>query len=604
MLDTAQSLAASGFMVFPCEGKKPVIKAWNKQATTNPAKVSSWWTQWPNANVGIHCINMIVVDVDVKNGGAIPEWCTKTFTVKTPSGGWHLYYAYGGGVPNSAGKVAQGVDIRSRNGYVIGPGSPGYEIVTTMRPEPAPPELIDASGVLRDVVDNDGAFEDDQDAAVGAASRMLEHQLVATEGQGGDAHTFAMVCKVRDMGVDQEHALDAMLKWNEDCQPPWDLAELQAKVDNAYRYAVGEAGSAVALDTDFTVGNGVSDTGDHMRAPPEVEAPLSQLTTIGDIDLPRVLNPEYIIKGWLPRSSNAMLFGEWGGGKTFNALHMAAHIAAGADWFGLRVRKGGVLYVGYEGGIGISSRFHALQLEYPDFDWDDMPLAWFMLNRALVNGGEGQEQVGAVLNEFRTRFGTLPCLVIFDPLRDALGGSDSDADRTTPYLKYTREMVKRMGCTVLTIHHPGHGDKDRARGDSGIEASMDTVIRLSKDAGTIDTKKQRDGGPLAFNYALKVVPLGVDEDGDVVQSCVVEQVSDNPYDPKLTDAQQHSLDELRKYADPNGYLRNSDIMDALPKLDPSERRKLCKVLSDKGYLVRDGAGHRLADPDSSVDIFS
>ena len=133
---------------------------------------------------------------------------------------------------------------------------------------------------------------------------------------------------------------------------------------------------------------------------------------------------------------------------------------------------------------------------------------------------------------------------------------------------------------------------------------MDTVIRLSKDAGTIDTKKQRDGGPLTFSYSLKIVPLGTDEDGDIVQSCVVEQISDNPHDPKLTDAQQHTLNELRKYADPNGYLRASDMLDALPKLDASARRKLTKVFIEKGYLVKDGAGHRLASADTGVDIFS
>lgn len=608
MRDAASRLAHSGFKVFPVEagGKRPLIPGWNTEATTSQEKIGSWWTQWPNANVGVHTQDLLVVDVDPKNGGEIPEGCPATFTVDTPSGGYHLYYTKPGGVKNSAGKVAQGVDIKSDNGYVVGPGSTfkgrEYTIGVKIRPANAPPWLIEKAGAVVTVkTTHEGGFYEDQEAAVLLAVDAMLHHPPAVQGDGGDHKTFAAVCKVRDMGVDPHHALEALEEWNQRCEPPWDTEDLLVKVDNAYSYASKGAGNGVALDSDFdtSVELNLADAPTLKHGP--VLIPL--LSKAPDIDVQQMLKTNYLVKGWLPRESNAMLFGEWGGGKTFSALHMAAHIAAGAPWFGLRVRQGGVLYVGYEGSRGISCRVHALRLTYPDFDWKAMPLAWFMLNRPIVNGGEGQELMGKALHEFRDIYGDLPALVIIDPLRDALGGSDSDADLTAPYLKYARELITRMRCTVLTVHHPGHGDKERGRGDSGIEASMDTVIRLDKDAGTIETKKQRDGGQLKLSYALAPVDIGIDDDGDMLQSCVVEKIEDNPRDPKLTNAQRSSLDSLRDFADDAGYLRNSDVMDALPRMDASARRKLVRVLASKGYLTAINNGWGLASPDTGVDIF-
>jgi len=49
---------------------------------------------------------------------------SSTFTVRTPSGGSHLYFtAPGTPVPNSAGALGSHIDIRAAGGYVVAPGS-------------------------------------------------------------------------------------------------------------------------------------------------------------------------------------------------------------------------------------------------------------------------------------------------------------------------------------------------------------------------------------------------------------------------------------------------------------------------------------------------
>ena len=59
----------------------------------------------------------------------LAEWAGQpwpvTYTVKTPTGGLHLYYAApdGQGIRNSAGKIGPLIDVRGGGGYVLAAGS-------------------------------------------------------------------------------------------------------------------------------------------------------------------------------------------------------------------------------------------------------------------------------------------------------------------------------------------------------------------------------------------------------------------------------------------------------------------------------------------------
>ena len=62
----------------PGPGKHPLIKEWQKQATTSAQKIKAWHKQWPQANWGIKTgskesggAGVVVVDIDPRNGGEI-----------------------------------------------------------------------------------------------------------------------------------------------------------------------------------------------------------------------------------------------------------------------------------------------------------------------------------------------------------------------------------------------------------------------------------------------------------------------------------------------------------------------------------------------------
>ncbi|WP_438479078.1 bifunctional DNA primase/polymerase [Streptomyces asiaticus] len=111
-------------------------------ATTVPADVRRLFDHAPRAaGYGVACgggLRLIGLDLDrhgaadgvaelnrlaAERGFTIP----RTLTVCTPSDGFHLWFTAPEGVtvPNSAGRIGPGIDVRGTGGYLVGPGSIG-----------------------------------------------------------------------------------------------------------------------------------------------------------------------------------------------------------------------------------------------------------------------------------------------------------------------------------------------------------------------------------------------------------------------------------------------------------------------------------------------
>ncbi|GAA2315070.1 bifunctional DNA primase/polymerase [Streptomyces kunmingensis] len=136
-------------------------------ATADPRRVRALFAAAPRATgYGIACglppHHLIGVDLDTKTGtnssASLRELALRhlftipdTVVVATPSGGRHLWLAGPPHVvvPNSAGRLAPGIDIRGAGGYLVGPGSrtehgvyatvPG---TANLAPAPCPPALL------------------------------------------------------------------------------------------------------------------------------------------------------------------------------------------------------------------------------------------------------------------------------------------------------------------------------------------------------------------------------------------------------------------------------------------------------------------------------
>jgi hypothetical protein len=168
MTGAAAEAAQRGWHVFPClpGDKRPAVDKWERRACADPETVARCWPS-PKHNVGVACGPSGLVVIDLDTHGALPgdwqlpgiidgrdvlaqlsEWARQpwpsTYTVATPSGGWHLYFRAPDGeeIRNSAGKLGPLIDVRGRGGYVVGIGSvvggTAYELIDGRPPLPLP----------------------------------------------------------------------------------------------------------------------------------------------------------------------------------------------------------------------------------------------------------------------------------------------------------------------------------------------------------------------------------------------------------------------------------------------------------------------------------
>jgi hypothetical protein len=153
MSRSAAELARQGWPVFPCHAgspcscgrpdcaspaKHPRSRRGLHDATVDLAAVGRWWRRWPEANLAVRTgarpagAGVVVLDVDPAHGGDLALEALvadrgplpATLEVATGGGGRHLYFAHPGGVvPNSAGRLGLGLDVRGDGGYVVVPPS-------------------------------------------------------------------------------------------------------------------------------------------------------------------------------------------------------------------------------------------------------------------------------------------------------------------------------------------------------------------------------------------------------------------------------------------------------------------------------------------------
>ncbi|MFD7063180.1 bifunctional DNA primase/polymerase [Streptomyces sp. NPDC059906] len=205
---------------FTCRGECGRFGHGVHDASTDPDRVRALFAAAPWATgYGIACglppHHLIGVDLDTKPAVAQPDSSTAlrelalrhlftippTVVVLTPSGGRHLWLTGPPDhvVPNSAGRLAPGIDIRGAGGYLVGPGSRtrhgAYTIApgtSHLRPAPCPPAL------LRLLLPPPVRRADGESAGDGRG--LVQFVLAAHEGQR-NTRLFWAACRAYENGV-------------------------------------------------------------------------------------------------------------------------------------------------------------------------------------------------------------------------------------------------------------------------------------------------------------------------------------------------------------------------------------------------------------------
>ncbi|WP_459858576.1 AAA family ATPase [Dongia sp. agr-C8] len=260
------------------------------------------------------------------------------------------------------------------------------------------------------------------------------------------------------------------------------------------------------------------------------------------------LEGRYRVKGLLQSTGLHNFWGPPKCGKTFLVLDLVAHVACGMPYRGLRVRQGAVLYIAAEGVEGFRARALAWCREHLEDDADP-PL--YVLGMRVDLMADHRGLIDAARLEMADE---VPAVVVVDTLNRTFTGSESSDEDMTAYVAAADAIREAFGSAVIIVHHCGH-DASRPRGHTALMGAVDVQVAVKKDEATkiitaeVEFAKDMADG-LVLSSKLKVVDLGVDEDGDPVTTCIIEATEEAPkaksIGPKLTPPCQLAFAALKQ----------------------------------------------------------
>lgn len=238
-VNTAIDYALANLPVFPLKtgGKTPITAHGHQDATIDIDTIIAWWEKTPDANIGIRCNNLLVIDADGEKGRnslieieTTYEKLPLTWTVQTGRGGIHVIFR----VPESlnirpgAGKYGyENIDIRANDSYIVAAGSITENEYKTIHGSYE--EIADAPDWLIELV---------------SQNQQADHKPEPVpdripEGMRNDA-LARLAGSMRNKGISQAGIEAALLAENQEkCTPPLPEDEVKKIAESISRYPDG-----------------------------------------------------------------------------------------------------------------------------------------------------------------------------------------------------------------------------------------------------------------------------------------------------------------------------------------------------------------------------
>lgn len=624
-VDGALHMIDKGVSVFPLrevcgddkEAKKPAV-AWKEWATLDKNKVKSYAKEHPYCGWGSALSNGFTgIDDDGPNGegvvgleikyGQMP----KTFRVSTWSGKVHLYYK---GVTNrNTVKDQNGLngytDTRSTiGGYLVCPGTKiygknfndvtaEYTILDDLPFAELPKAIqkdIDGGKVVEKVKTDIDEEDLDQEWHKGDVINYLENRArAAVSGSGdGDATGYAVAAHCGDLGVSQGVCEELMVRHYLPRCTGADDAWITKVVSNAYRYRQNGVGAKTA-EADFKE---IWEDAERV-----VAENIDELQPLGVLDLcttyPDLRPP--LIHGLLREGETMNIVASPKVGKSWLVGGLAADMAVGQEWLGLRTERKRVLVIDNElHPETTSSRFRAILeakglLGHPDINKNlrmvhlrgkEMDLYKLAKYLERINPGD----YGVVILDAWYRF--IP-----------KGESENDNAFTTKALNLIDNHAKRLGCAFILIHHASKGDQggksvtDVGAGAGAFSRATDAHVVLRPHATQDDLlcvdMRQRSWKPMEPFCIRREHPIFNVDDCAVVELATALTQKTKEADERL----RHMLGEVQEWFTWEASMPSVELQERIrSKFGVGEkkgREVLKKMREDLGFqLIKNEGG--------------
>jgi Bifunctional DNA primase/polymerase, N-terminal/AAA domain/Primase C terminal 2 (PriCT-2) len=582
-----------GWPVFPCNplDKRPLTTHGFKDATRDKKIIKQWWTQWPNAMIGVpmgEASGLFCVDLDRKeNIDGIATWAQlkmiqdpgQTRAHKTPSTGLHLLYLYQQGIRNiPLNKLGLGIEIKGEGGYIIMPPSrmangKEYEIYSNAAVSTAPAWLIT---MIFNYLNRDQDLENMINADAGKGIKKEEPREFGpvnvdeikealrniSSDNYEDWYKIAAAIR-RELGESGFQLFDEWSRTSrkytaKECMRKWkqvkDISRISAGTiylyaDQArpgwrelYRKQIHE------FKQEFKQERIEDKTAKSDPKPkPEQKQDAEPKLILNSKDFVAGYKPpSYIVGGLLQKRFVYSLTGQTGSGKTCVALRMAAHIIKGAELNGRRVKPGKVLYFAGENPDDVRMRWIKL-CEEINLD-PTTPMMYWLPGVPPLKNVEIKKKIYHAVKEI----GDIALLVVDTSAAYFQGDDENSNVQLGEHARMLRAFVYLPGGpTILVTCHPSkYPDMENLlpRGGSAFLNEVDGNLVCIRNNYLIEITthgkwRGSEFAPLSFKLHPCTLDQLKDEDGDSVWTVVAVPITEAEL-TSMEDAMEHRRDEL------------------------------------------------------------
>lgn len=256
---------------------------------------------------------------------------------------------------------------------------------------------------------------------------------------------------------------------------------------------------------------------------------------------------DWLIKHLIERQGILVVAGETGAGKTFFTVDMGMKIARGMEYGGRKVKQGLVAYIASEDGKGVKLRVEGYRVENNIPRDLDVP---FVVLDPQAEGAKlfslmSDESVDEMIRELldlEAYYGQKLEMIFIDTISAAAEGLDENSSgEATKMLARANRLRTATKATVCLVHHM-NANATKMRGSTAIPANVPNIIELrpvmtiphrrdEKPVAVLDkegrplrravlTKNKNGLADVKWTFCLKIVPIGLDEDGEERTTCV------------------------------------------------------------------------------------
>jgi AAA domain/Bifunctional DNA primase/polymerase, N-terminal len=458
--------------------KLPATRHGHRDATRDPAiaagyAATGWYAIRPEPGV-------VAVDVDdpstfasLMAGADVPP----TWAVRTPRGGWHLYFRQPAEPLRQGSWQSAGFDLRTERGYLVAPGTPDYATIEG-GPEtvaPMPPQLaaalhgvIDAGRPVRDAYTGQVRATGGTGRYAGLVAALEARTTRARPAAGGDWRAH---CPGPHHANGDRHA---SMDWREDPGPDGRRLLIVCRSGGC---TAGEIVAALGFETAdlFERPAGFVLVDDEPRPDPEDELD-ALFVSARDRVMALDVGETWAVRPWLPSGALVVLTGKVKeAGKSTFAYAMARAVATGEPFMGELVTGGPVVLLTEMHRAALRAALVRAELDSCE-------------NVYTVTSSEARIETWPALVERTRRFATTvgALLVVIDTLgafAGITGDAENDAGAMTEALRPVQALAND-GAAVLVVAHArksGGSATDVVRGSSAISGAADLIVAMARD---------------------------------------------------------------------------------------------------------------------------